>query len=76
MSPHAKREQVIGLVSRLCGKAVTPATRLSQDLGLSASQISLLLFRIEHDLHIIFPDALIANAQLSLRQIIDFVEYH
>lgn len=70
-----KRELVLGLVSRLCGRPVTQAMNLRNDLGLSPSQVSLLLFRLEHDFGISFPDTLIADTQLTLRKIIDFLEY-
>lgn len=70
------RQKTIELISRECQRTVSLATNLRKDLGLSASEVSILLFGLEYEFKVIFPDELVADESLTVTKLTEYIEHH
>lgn len=70
------RQKIIELISKDCQRAVSLSTDLRKDLGLSSSDISILLFGLEYEFKVIFPDELVTDEVLTITKLVDYIGHH
>lgn len=70
------RQKTIELISKECQRAVFLSTDLRKDLGLSSSDISILLFGLEYEFKVIFPDELVTDELLTITKLVEYIEHH
>lgn len=70
------RQKTIEFISKECERTVSLSTNLRKDLGLSSSDISILLFGLEYEFKVIFPDELVADELLTITKLIEYIEHH
>ena len=70
------RQKTIELISRECQREVSLSTNLRKDLGLSSSDISILLFGLEYEFKVLFPDELLTDELLTITKLTDYIERH
>lgn len=70
------KQKTIELVSKECGRDVSISTNLRKDLGLSSSDVSILLFGLEYEFKVIFPDELLTDEWLTIDKLIEYIERH
>jgi acyl carrier protein len=70
------KQKTIELVSKECGQEVSLSTNLRKDLGLSSSDVSILLFGLEYEFKVIFPDELLTDELLTIARLIEYIERH
>lgn len=70
------KQKTIELVSKECGREVALSTNLRKDMGLSSSDVSILLFGLEYEFKVIFPDELLTDDLLTVDKLVEYIERH